>query len=98
MTPAREKLLRLALAMPEEGLDVIAQTITWICPGLMDAALPAMMQDKAEVLDDLGRIARDLALREQAERVLRKMQRYPVPQVTPHDNVVRLFPAGRVRS
>jgi hypothetical protein len=34
MTPARERLLRLALAMPEAGVTVIAKSIVWICPGL----------------------------------------------------------------
>jgi hypothetical protein len=45
MTPARERLLRIVLAMPEAGVTVIAKSIGWICPGLEQAGRPMMRQD-----------------------------------------------------
>jgi hypothetical protein len=93
MSP-REKLLRLALAMPEAGVPAICRVIAWICPGIDDPAKPAMVRDAAGLLDDLMGI-QDKALLDQwtAEVKLLTAEHVPSPR---RDNVVALF--GEVAS
>jgi hypothetical protein len=97
MTPAREKLLRLALAMPEEGVPTICRMIAWICPGIDDPAKPAMIRDAAGLLDDLMRIE-DKALRDRWVAEIDRLRNEPPPAIVQRDNVVSLFReiAGRL--
>jgi hypothetical protein len=89
MTP-REKLLRLALVMPDAGVQTICNSITWICPGIDDPTRPVMVRDRAELLEALGSIIHDKALREQFAAEIGRLKANYVPSPT-HDNVVSLF-------
>jgi hypothetical protein len=93
MTP-REKLLRLALAMPDAGVPSICRVIAWICPGIDDPAKPAMVRDAAGLLDDLMSI-QDKALLDQWTAEVKRLTAEHVPGPR-HDNVVALF--GEVAS
>jgi hypothetical protein len=93
MTP-REKLLRLALAMPDAVVPTINRAISWICPGIDDPTKPAMIRDAAELLDDLMGI-HDKALRDQWTAEVKRLTAEHVPSPR-RDNVVALF--GEVAS
>jgi hypothetical protein len=97
MTPAREKLLRLALEMPEQGVASITNSILWICPGLADKAKPMLVQNKVGLLKALGTIIHDPVLLERFQSELELLKAGHVPKAPKHDNVVALF-AGRVSS
>jgi hypothetical protein len=89
MSP-REKLLRLAMAMPEAAIPTICRSIGWICPGIDDPAKPAMVRQRAELLEAMDSIIHDKALREQfaAEVERLKAEYVPGPE---RENVVHLF-------
>ena len=91
MTPAREKLLRLVLAMPEAGVETIAKSILWICPGLANSQLPSFVRKKVELLEELRAVATDPALLSQVTRELALLKQQPVEPRPPRDNVVSLF-------
>jgi hypothetical protein len=91
MTPARERLLRLALAMPEEGVATIVKSIVWICPGLANANRPALVQEKVELLESLRRVASDPELLGQLSRELEQLKQTPIEPHPCRENVVRLF-------
>jgi hypothetical protein len=88
MSP-REKLLRLALAMPEGACPPICRVIAWICPGIDDPTKPAMIRDAAGLLDDLLGI-QDKALRDQWTAEVKRLTAEHVPSPR-RDNVVPLF-------
>jgi hypothetical protein len=88
MSP-REKLLRLALAMPEAASPTICRSIGWICPGIDDPTKPAMICDAAGLLDDLRGI-QDKALRDQWTAEVKRLTAEHVPSPK-RDNVVELF-------
>jgi hypothetical protein len=88
MSP-REKLLRLALAMPEAAIPTICRSIGWICPGIDDPAKPAMVRDAAGLLDDLMGI-QDKALLDQWTAEVKGLTAEYVPAPR-RDNVVELF-------
>jgi hypothetical protein len=94
MIPARERLLRLALAMPEAGVPSICRIIAWICPGIDNPAKPAMIRDAAGLLDDLMGI-QDKSLRDQWTAEVKRLTAEHVPGPK-RDNVVSLF--GEVAS
>lgn len=98
MTPEREKLLRLALDMPEEAVSVTARSIVWICPGLADATRPIFQKSKLELLEALGTIIHDPVLREQFSAEVESLKAGYVPSEPSADNVVSLFAGGLVRS
>jgi hypothetical protein len=89
MTP-REKLLRLVLAMPEAAIPTICRSIGWICPGIDDPTKPMMVRPRAELLEALGGIIHDRALREQFSAEVDKLKAEHVPSPR-RDNVVELF-------
>jgi hypothetical protein len=91
MTPTREKLLRLALAMPEPGVETITKSILWICPGLANPNLPAFVRKKVELLEELRAVATGPALLSQVTRELALLKQQPVEPRPPRDNVVPLF-------
>jgi hypothetical protein len=98
MTPARERLVRLALAMPEEAVEVIAKTSVWICPGLENATGPAFVKDKAELMLSLALMAQDPELQRLTLREVRRLAAMPVPEIpSKPDNVVALFSEGRAQ-
>lgn len=89
MSP-REKLLRLALAMPEAAIPTICRSIAWICPGIDDPKMPAMVRQRAELLEELDSIIHDPVLRKQFVEVVERLKAEHVPS-PPRDNVVSLF-------
>jgi hypothetical protein len=91
MTPARERLLRLALAMPEEAVVPVAKYIVWICPGLANAKLPAFVLEKVELLEDLRRVASDPKLLVQVSKEIDRLKREPSRPRPRRENIVRLF-------
>jgi hypothetical protein len=91
MTPTREKLLRLALDMPEEPVGVTARSIVWICPGLANESRPIFQKSKAELLEALGTIIHDPVLRERFSAELDKLKTEHVPAEPIGGNVVALF-------
>jgi hypothetical protein len=95
MTPEREKLLRLALAMPEEAVATIGKSITWICPGLTDAKMPVFVREKVELLADLRRVASDPELRGLLSQEIDRMKAGHVPPEPFVGNVVALFSGWR---
>jgi hypothetical protein len=94
MSP-REKLVRLAMAMPEAAIPTICRSIGWICPGIDDPTKPAMVRQRAELLEELDSIIHDKALREQFAAGLERLKAEHVPAPR-RDNVVALF--GEVAS
>ena len=92
MTP-REKLLRLALAMPEAAIPTICRSIGWICPGIDDPKMPAMVRQRAELLEAMDGIIHDKALREQFAAGVEQLKAEYVPGPR-RDNVVLLFGDG----
>ena len=97
MTPEREKLLRLVLAMPEEAVAVTARSIEWICPGLADETRPIFQRNKVELLEALGGIIHDPVLRAELSAELDKLKAGHVPAERTGGNVVALF-GGRASS
>jgi hypothetical protein len=89
MTP-REKLLRLALAMPEAAIPTICRSIGWICPGIDDPTKPAMICQRAELIEAMDSIIHDKALREQFAAEVERLKAEYVPGPK-RDNVVSLF-------
>jgi hypothetical protein len=94
MTP-REKLLRLALAMPEAAIPTICRSIGWICPGIDDPTKPAMVLARAELVEALDGIVHDPVLREQFRAGIERLKAEHVPAPNRRDNVVELFGDGR---
>ena len=97
MTPEREKLLRLVVAMPEEAVGVTARSIVWVCPGLADETRPIFQRNKVELLEALGGIIHDPVLRERFSAELKRLKAEHVPAEPVPGNVVALF-GGRVSS
>jgi hypothetical protein len=91
MTP-REKLLRLALAMPEAGVPAICRVIAWICPGIDNPAKPAMIRDAAGLLDELVGI-QDKALRDRWVAEIDRLKNEHII-IARRTNVVALFGDG----
>jgi hypothetical protein len=67
--------------MPEAAVPTICRSIAWMCPGIDDPTKPAMVRAKAELLEALGGIIHDKALREQfaAEIDRLKAEHIPAP-------------------
>jgi hypothetical protein len=95
MTPARERLLRLALEMPEQAVATIARSILWTCPGMEDATKPMLVRAKVELLEGLGSIAHDPKLRALFKEEIERLKAAPRPVRAKRDsNIVPLFGAN----
>ena len=91
MTPARERLLRLVLEMPEQAVPTIARSILWTCPGMEDVTKPMAVKAKMELLEAIGSIAHDPKLREKFKEEIERLKAAPRPVRTKRDNIVPLF-------
>jgi hypothetical protein len=96
MTPARQELLRLALEMPEGAVATACRVIRWMCPGMIRPGMPMLGQNKIALLEEMGAIVNDPALRAKFRAALAELKAGYVPAPVP-ENVVELFPAGQAQ-